>query len=435
MSGTSISRRAWGGAAVAALVVAVGWATSAAVLGEQAADDAAELKLDEIIVFRPGHDYAILNVTPDGSVVAAHWWVTHTISERYPFCLVAGFNDEGLAPAVVPDRFDGEGEGDSRGYGVVDRNGDWVVPADYNHYLPGDDGFGTIKRDDEHALMSPTGEIVVEFGRYDRVGVYRDGLCSFVAEDGRRGFVDGNGEVVIPPTFETEGAPQFTEGICVLPSTEIDGPATYIDREGNVLFQIEARRAESFHEGRALICVWREWEELPPLDPRFDDLPDDIKEDMRQDPIPKQRYGFVDREGDMVIDAQWGGARSFSEGRAPVCRIDEWNEDEMRLNDDAANLLWGYIDRSGEVVIDYRFDYAGPFSHGLAPVRIGENAGYIDREGNMVIQFRFNQTKPFFGDMAFAELDGDLLVINREGKVLFRQNHEELLYSHGPKSP
>ena len=33
---------------------------------------------------------------------------------------------------------------------------------------------------------------------------------------------------------------------------------------------------------------------------------------------------------------------------------------------------WGYIDRDGKVVVPPEFDYAGPFGSGLAPTRSSE---------------------------------------------------------------
>ena len=52
---------------------------------------------------------------------------------------------------------------------------------------------------------------------------------------------------------------------------------------------------------------------------------------------------------------------------------------------------YGYIDRDGRLVIDTRFDRAGVFSHGLAAVIIAGKVGYIDKKGRLVIPAIFDE--------------------------------------------
>ena len=48
------------------------------------------------------------------------------------------------------------------------------------------------------------------------------------------------------------------------------------------------------------------------------------------------------------------------------------------------NELYGYIDNNGNVVIDYIYDDAKPFFHGVAVVRKDETEYLIDKSGNKV---------------------------------------------------
>ena len=43
----------------------------------------------------------------------------------------------------------------------------------------------------------------------------------------------------------------------------------------------------------------------------------------------------------------------------------------------------GYIDKEGDLVIEAKFDDAKDFYEGLAPVRVGDKWGYIDKTGNL----------------------------------------------------
>ncbi|WP_161768765.1 WG repeat-containing protein, partial [Picosynechococcus sp. NKBG042902] len=56
---------------------------------------------------------------------------------------------------------------------------------------------------------------------------------------------------------------------------------------------------------------------------------------------------------------------------------------------------WGYIDKEGTMVINPQFDVAFNFTESLANVWVGERMGYIDKEGTMVINPQFDWAVPF----------------------------------------
>ena len=67
-----------------------------------------------------------------------------------------------------------------------------------------------------------------------------------------------------------------------------------------------------------------------------------------------KKYGFIDKNGKVVIEPQFGGTYGFSEGLAQVEKDGKY----------------GFIDKSGKVVIEPQFDYASDFSEGFARVAI-----------------------------------------------------------------
>lgn len=81
------------------------------------------------------------------------------------------------------------------------------------------------------------------------------------------------------------------------------------------------------------------------------------------------KWGFIDREGKIVIAPKFGDARwSFSEGLAAV----------------KFGSKWGYINVRGDFAIPPRFEYAQGFAGGRAIVLIGKKHGVIDRTGKLV---------------------------------------------------
>ncbi|MEO0020342.1 MAG: WG repeat-containing protein [candidate division WOR-3 bacterium] len=66
---------------------------------------------------------------------------------------------------------------------------------------------------------------------------------------------------------------------------------------------------------------------------------------------------------------------------------------------------WGYIDKTGNLVINPQFDDAWSFSEGLAVVQIGDKLGYIDKTGNLVISPQFAFASAFSEGLAAVMID------------------------------
>jgi len=97
-------------------------------------------------------------------------------------------------------------------------------------------------------------------------------------------------------------------------------------------------------------------------------------------------WGYIDAQGDWVIEPQFAGAGLFSEGLAQVS--------------DSKTELSGYIDIKGNWVIDPQFTLSSPFSEGLAQVLDYQTGmiGYIDKEGNWAIEPQFSDSGMEYGE-------------------------------------
>jgi hypothetical protein len=91
-----------------------------------------------------------------------------------------------------------------------------------------------------------------------------------------------------------------------------------------------------------------------------------------------------------------GGQVYYYEDR-PRPKYQVWNAYITPIEGDTTGLYpvrigpkWGYADRDNNVVIEPRFEGAGPFSEGLAAVWLGRKKGYIDQTGNLAIQPHFD---------------------------------------------
>ena len=66
------------------------------------------------------------------------------------------------------------------------------------------------------------------------------------------------------------------------------------------------------------------------------------------------KWGFINKKGDLIIDAKFERARSFHDGMAAVILEGKW----------------GYLNKKGEMIIEPKYSEADDFGDGLAPVQL-----------------------------------------------------------------
>ena len=116
----------------------------------------------------------------------------------------------------------------------------------------------------------------------------------------------------------------------------------------------------------------------------------------------EEKWGFVDKEGKVKINAQFNNAGSFLDGKCPVSNIDG---------------KWGYIDKEGKLVISHQFDNAESFFNGSAVVKAGSKAGLIDATGKYLINPQYSDMQSD-GDLFLVEQDGKFGWTDKEGKII-----------------
>lgn len=130
----------------------------------------------------------------------------------------------------------------------------------------------------------------------------------------------------------------------------------------------------------------------------------------------KDRYGFVDMSGKLVIPMEYCEAKPFSEGLAAISLEDS----QVYLHGQYNREKWGYIDKTGKLVIDAKYQTAEPFSEGLAMVRTEDGVGYIDKTGKEVIPCQYRWGGYFCNGMTYVteEDSQETWLIDQTGKKL-----------------
>ncbi len=191
-----------------------------------------------------------------------------------------------------------------------------------------------VKQDGKYGYMDRTGQVVIQ-PKYTQAGPFREGYA-LVRARGKFGYVNARGQEVIPPRFDD--AWHFSGGRA---SVLVDGHWSVIDTTGHVL-PGAVPTPVAYAESRTT---------LGPVRFRVNG-----------------RYGFVNAQGDTLVRPMFEQAWYFKDGLA-------------RVRQDGK---WGFVDSTGHLAIPPRFERAWDFEYGLALVELDGKRGYVDPAGRYV---------------------------------------------------
>lgn len=132
------------------------------------------------------------------------------------------------------------------------------------------------------------------------------------------------------------------------------------------------------------------------------------------------RGGYINKEGEWVIEAQYLAVKPFKEGYAAV--------------QDADTELWGYIDVHGKTVIKPQFKAVGSFINGSTAVMEPEGGcGIIDKRGKFIVEPIYRAISYFKEGFARAEdmETGEYWLLNEEGEKVFGPYKGAHLFHNG----
>lgn len=156
--------------------------------------------------------------------------------------------------------------------GFKNTEGEVVIPARFYH-TSGFNGspIAAVVDEDGWAYINTSGEILFRPFVYDNGPDYfSEGLARFV-ENGKIGFHNQGGEVIIEPAFDF--AMPFSEGRAAVckgckkimqgeHSTMEGGEWGFIDKEGNLVIPYKYDRARSFQKGKAKVRIGKDFFEI-----------------------------------------------------------------------------------------------------------------------------------------------------------------------------
>ena len=155
------------------------------------------------------------------------------------------------------------------------------------------------------------------------------------------------------------------------------------------------------------------------------------------------KVGYIDKNNRIVVPFDYDGGYNFNKGYAVVSTnkkywmIDKTGKqvslrkyDLMRFNGDFAMIVldkkWGYVNSRAKEIIPPEYDMIHNYSEGMIGAKRGGVWGYIDTLDQVVLPFEFEGVSVFKDGVAVVEKDRKAGVIDKTGKTVISFNYQSL---------
>jgi len=311
-----------------------------------------------------------------------------------------------------------------------------------------------IKVDGKYGFIDRNGNVVIQ-PQFQGVYDFSDGLAKiYVGGKFDTAYIDETGKIVIKPQFDIGS--NFSEGFAWIGfnkdkteykvgnltlynsggSHSFNYDIGFIDKSGKFITKPIFSFAGDFSEGLAFVRTkenkfgFIDKTGKFAIEPKFD-WADNFSEGLAL-VFVNGKYGFIDKTGKMIIKPQFTKAESFSEGLACVKiggRVRKPSFGDQIITTTNADTRYAYIDKTGKVILRIKVGEAHSFSEGLARFELLGQYGYgfIDKTGKTVIKPQYGGQSDFSGGLKLVILDeGKIGFIDRTGKVILTPDFENL---------
>ena len=282
--------------------------------------------------------------------------------------------------------------------GFINEKGQVVIPCIYESVYAFTYGACWVKEpgQSDYYLINKKGERLTT-ETWATVGYFFDGHCAVYDEEGKMGFVNRKGELVIPCKYTGDS---FSEGLaCVMDFYGTDANYGFIDTTGKVVipFQFNQAGTSSFENGECRVqkngvtCLIDKTGAVvfkPTLTKNCMGFYEGLSASYTNS-TDRSGWGFYNRENVWVIKPQFDNAESFAGGFAIVQKAGKY----------------GVIDQTGKVVI---------------PIQYASVYGSVAEDGFFIVEMEEGGDKKYLkaDGTAFSTVSLKYIITSRGGKFL-----------------
>ena len=308
-----------------------------------------------------------------------------------------------------------------------------------------------VKNGKEFQYVNIEGKILIN-PQFSEATIFRNGLAlvKTSGDQPKWGFITEDGKFAISANYKS--AAVFSDDLAWVVSE--NSPPSAINNKGEIKFTFQdAEKVKNFSEDLAAFSTidssGEKWgfvnkEGKVVINPQFKTT-GRFSESRCAVENNEGKWGFIDKDGKIMINYQFNkiGER-FIKNKAVVYLeekagvIDESGKFVINpqfstmYNDGDKYLIeqdkkWGWCDKDGKIMINPQFGEAFPFmGNDLAAVKSGKSWGYIDKDGKIVINPQFDRALPYNGKLALVVSSGKVGFIDAEGKYIINPQFDDV---------
>ena len=302
------------------------------------------------------------------------------------------------------------------GYGYINTKGEIVIESIYDKAQDFVDGRAWVQKENENywTLIDKSGN-VIPTKKYEKVGYIIDGYSDRLAvyENGALGWIDRDGKEVIPCKYLGSSTFDREFGLaCVMPVNSDEEMYGFINKDGEVVipFQFKQAGTSSFHNGFCRVSVGGKTVLINEkgetvFTPKYGSLQNYSHGLMPVATKPNRSgWGYLNLKNEMIIPAKYDDAQVFNQDGYAIVEL---------------NGKKGLIDTTGALVLPMEFAtiYCEPIEDGYicAVYPVAEAASLLNTPKKY---FDANLNPIDVGDVTLMSADGSSMIpfMTPEGK-------------------
>lgn len=328
--------------------------------------------------------------------------------------------------------------------GIIDRNGNVIVPVEYEEVNYPTDGMFRVRQNGLYGFYDTTGKQVIEC-HYRTTSGFSEGLAvaiiDFDSVTSAYGFIDKKDKIAIPAKYEY--AFPFSEGVAIVKNYERFG---MINHQGEEVFTCKYLELTPMVD-RHFFAVDSETEKAALFNNKFKQLTGFDYEKVTAyqggyytverggrvtllDLKGKERFGFYDEIGGfydgfcmVVRNGKYGIINERGKQILPIEYDNSgYRSMEYIFSENLAMIekagKYGFVDRRGNIVVPLIYESAQHCTEGLIPVQLNGLWGFVDKNGNKVCDFEFDAASFFEWGRAEVVYNGEVFKINSDGQCV-----------------